>query len=305
VVVLAIVGCTTVDFRELCALLPSPSPEPSPSPVPSPTPTPSPLPSDPPGSPSPTPSGSPTPPPVDPADPACAAAETGPEVCTGDFGGVWQSEVEQAVRATAEKYQDPLGRIPYAAWDIYHIEIVQRLRHAGLCAGFYAEEIGVFPRHVGPGPGVSENYDPLTASGVPIWGYRSTCRPATLTREDFPTVVCPYALGAGKIELRLHNDEMKVFDATLKVCHRAYCDSVSSHNQCCSPGGGDGQQTACEAALYGLSNLDDEPGPSWRLTGGGRPERRSLTMVRVHEWPLHGSLQACTSGGVCSEVFTW
>lgn len=295
----SLTGCATV--AELCKIdaipctFPPPVPSP-PAPPPAPTPTPSPGPEP---TPSPIPDPLPTPVPVPPVT-ECNTAPTGDEMCA-ELSGRWSPVMRDAIQTTAAKYAGGDGKVPYAAWDVYHVEIVQRIRTAGLlCAGFYGEEIGVFK--VGDQLD-SENYDPLSANGTPLWAYRSTCTPATLTRSDFPSRLCPYGKPLAKVEIQQRACDGTCFDATAKVCDRDYCHSLGINQDCCSPAGG--HFAECEAAMYGSAG-DDEPGPDWRLDGGGTVERRSLTMVKLHGGAAHGSVQACVPrSGVCSNRLTW
>jgi len=265
--------------------------------------------------PTPTPSASPTPPSCEPpAGAACrepgigvdgyhrAAVDRAIEVVRGGHPTWFGAEVRTGSWVILGEHGEPLHQdtIP----EHFHRAVIERLQEIGLCARPEADEIAV--SH--PADASYENYHTVIAGAGPRTAYgrgmfRATCdfaagpgaptpvpsTPPSAPPDPTPIAGCPTDLGIGKLEGRRHNaftnpDGSRVFivDATPKVCDRPYCAGVGlAGRECCSPGGGDGQWTECEAELLGVTS-DGTPGVEWTISGTVRAsERRDLTKLKV------------------------
>jgi hypothetical protein len=205
--------------------------------------------------------------------------------------------------------------------DSFFASVNARLRNMGLCAGIARpgeDQIIVGTDRCG----WHEAYHIFNSGGNKVvWAtgaYRDNWRatdceatpipppsepPTSPSSNPPPGPRCPTELGFGKTECKVHNPATFVVDCTSKVCDRAYCDSVGNPNQCCSPGGGDGQWAECEAQLYGIAS-DGEPGPEWSTTGSVKfKSRQGLTMAKFkRNGP--GAVVGCVPNkpGLCSTV---
>jgi hypothetical protein len=150
---------------------PVPIPQPAPGPA---TPTPAPNPNNP--DPEPTP-------PQGAAPQSCAPThETGNQRCpregSSDFIHVVFAAYDTLNRERPDLVRNDQIRVSEDEWAW---AVVQEVRRKGFCAGLYAEEVSVRTSR-----NFSENFDVATASGTVRRGegsYRSTCYPASTTRE--------------------------------------------------------------------------------------------------------------------------
>jgi hypothetical protein len=150
---------------------------PQPAPAPEATPTPSaPGPNNPPPNPEP-------PPDDENAPQSCKPAhETGNQRCpregSSDFINVVFAAYDSLNRNRPDLVKNDQIRVSEDDWAW---AVVQEIRRRGYCAGMYAEEVSVRTSNA-----FSENFDVVTASGTVRRGegaYRSTCYPASTTRE--------------------------------------------------------------------------------------------------------------------------
>jgi hypothetical protein len=152
------------------------TPVPIPQPAPAPAPTPAPEPN--------SPNPAPTPPQNDDDAPqSCAPAhETGNQRCpregSSDFLHVVLAAYDTLNRTRPDLVRNDHVRVSGDEWSW---AVVQEVRRRGFCAGMYAEEVSVRTSK-----NFSENFDTVTASSQVRRGegaYRSTCYPASTTRE--------------------------------------------------------------------------------------------------------------------------
>jgi hypothetical protein len=150
---------------------------PEPQPAPSATPNPNPNPQNPDPAPTPPPGGG------ENVPQSCASArETGNQRCPreggSDFIDVVFAAYDSLNRNRPDLVRNDQVRVSEDEWAW---EVVLEIRRRGYCAGMYGEEVSVRTSKA-----YSENFDVVTSSGTVRRGegaYRSTCYPASTTRE--------------------------------------------------------------------------------------------------------------------------